>query len=167
MFSQGLKCLEPLDVLDEIWRPLPLIYRLKKKSDGPLQTLELDQNKSHNVIAKLTYDITLSCPMDFVKFPFDQQDCIFEMILDEGLNGNVTIYTHHVMFTMDLVKQDFTPSEFSYDYKVYKNIVYNSTGKGPAQPFSWTLGHFHSNWMILISNSILQPKLAVPRKPIT
>ena len=103
--------------------------------------------------------------MDFVKFPFDQQDCIFEMILDEGLNGNVTIYTHHVMFTMDLVKQDFTPSEFSYDYKVYKNIVYNSTGKGPAQPFSWTLGHFHSNWMI--SNSILQPKVAVPRKPIT
>ena len=136
MFSQALKCLAPLDVLDEIWRPLPLIYRLKKKSDGPLQTLELDQNKSHNVIAKLTYDITLSCPMDFVKFPFDQQDCIFEMILDEGLNGNVTIYTHHVMFTMDLVKQDFTPSEFSYDYKVYGNIFYNSTSKRPAQPFS-------------------------------
>ena len=142
MFSQGLKCLEPLDVLDEIWRPLPLIYRLKKKSDGPLQTLELNQNKSHNVIAKLTYDITLSCPMDFVKFPFDQQDCIFEMILDEGLNGNVTIYTHHVMFTMDLVKQDFTPSEFSYDYKVYEKCSTTLQVNGQPSPLARRWGIF-------------------------
>ena len=70
--------------------------------------------------------------MDFVKFPFDQQDCIFEMILDEGLNGNVTIYTHYVMFTMDLVKQDFTPSEFSYDYKVYKKIATHQLKGNPS-----------------------------------
>ena len=56
--------------------------------------------------------------MDFAKFPFDQQNCTVEMILDEVLHGNVTIVTGAVMFTSQLVHQKFTPSEFSYDYKV-------------------------------------------------
>ena len=75
-------------------------------------------------MAKTTSDITLSCPMDFAKFPFDQQSCKFEMILDEVLNGNLTIYTGYVVFTAQAVRQKFEPSEFSYDYKVsYRNLI--------------------------------------------
>ena len=81
-------------------------------------------NKVNNNMAKTTSDITLSCPMDFAKFPFDQQNCIFEMILDEVLNGNVTIYTGFVMFTAEAVQQKFEPSEFSYDYKVYQELIF-------------------------------------------
>ena len=102
----------------EIWKPIPLTYRLKNQKDGALQLLELSRNATKNVIAKTTSDITLSCPMDFSKFPFDQQSCKFEMILDEVLNGNLTIQTGVVMFTAQIVQQKFEPSEFSYDYKV-------------------------------------------------
>ena len=112
------KCSVPLTILTEIWKPLPFTYRLKNKKDGALQILELSRNAPTNVITKTTSDVTLSCPMDFAKFPFDQQSCIFEMILDEVLNGNLTIYTGEVMFTAQIVQQKFEPSEFSYDYKV-------------------------------------------------
>ena len=93
------KCSVPLTVLTEIWKPLPLTYRLKNKEDGAVQILELSRDATNNVVSKTTSDITLGCPMDFAKFPFDQQSCKFEMILDEVLNGNLTIYTGAVMFT--------------------------------------------------------------------
>ena len=95
-----------------------MTYRLKNQKDGALKILELNRDGYHNVIVKTTKDITVSCPMDFAKFPFDQQNCTVEMILDEVLHGNVTIVTGDVMFTSQLVQQKFTPSEFSYDYKV-------------------------------------------------
>ena len=95
-----------------------MTYRLKSEKDGSLKIIELNGDELHNVIAKTTKDITVSCPMDFAKFPFDRQNCSVEMILDEVLHGNVTIVTGDVMFTSQLVKQKFTPSEFSYDYKV-------------------------------------------------
>ena len=115
---QVSRCSVPLTILPEIWKPIPLTYRLKNQKDGALQLLELSRNATKNVIAKTTSDITLSCPMDFSKFPFDQQSCKFEMILDEVLNGNLTIQTGAVMFTAQIVQQKFEPSEFSYDYKV-------------------------------------------------
>ena len=98
---------------------MPLTYRLKNKKEGAVQILELNkEDEFNNVFAKTTSDITLSCPMDFRKFPFDQQQCTFEMILDEVLNGNMTIYTGVVMFTAQVVQEKFEPSEFSYEYKV-------------------------------------------------
>ena len=107
--------------LTEIWRPLPLTFRIKKQKEGAIQIFELNRDEVNNVsknMAKTTSDMTLSCPMDFAKFPFDQQNCKLKMILDEVLNGNVTIYTGYVMFTSEAVEQKFEPSEFSYDYKV-------------------------------------------------
>ena len=98
-----------------------MTFRVKNEKEGALQICELNRDEVNNVnknMAKTTSDITLSCPMDFAKFPFDQQSCIFEMILDEVLNGNLTIYTGEVMFTAQIVQQKFEPSEFSYDYKV-------------------------------------------------
>ena len=118
---QVSRCSVPLTILPEIWKPIPLTYRLKNQKDGALQLLELSRNATKNVIAKTTSDITLSCPMDFSKFPFDQQSCKFEMILDEVLNGNLTIQTGAVMFTAQVVQQKFEPSEFSYDYKVQEH----------------------------------------------
>ena len=113
------KCSAPLTSLTDLWRPMPLTYRLKNKKEGAVQILELNkEDEFNNVFAKTTSDITLSCPMDFRKFPFDQQQCTFEMILDEVLNGNMTIYTGVVMFTAQVVQEKFEPSEFSYEYKV-------------------------------------------------
>ena len=98
-----------------------MTFRIKKQKEGAIQIFELNQDEVNNVsknMAKTTSDMTLSCPMDFAKFPFDQQNCKLKMILDEVLNGNVTIYTRFVMFTSEAVEQKFEPSEFSYDYKV-------------------------------------------------
>ena len=98
-----------------------MTFRIKNQKKGELQIFELNKNEVKNVnnnMAKTTSDITLGCPMDFAKFPFDQQSCIFEMILDEVLNGNLTIYTGYVMFVAQAVQKKFEPSEGSYDYKV-------------------------------------------------
>ena len=35
--------------------------------------------ENHTVTFYLKADITIGCPMDFSSFPFDQQNCIFEM----------------------------------------------------------------------------------------
>ena len=72
-----------------------------------------------NVLFKSISNIYLRCPMYFAKFPFDDQSCIFEMVLDEVLHVNMTLHTLAAAIT----ERDFHPSEQSYDYEVGNDIL--------------------------------------------
>ena len=119
---QATRCSAPLEYLPGVWRPLPFINRLKDIKNDPLfgnGILELDSEKSIlgdsiNVLLKSISNIYLRCPMYFAKFPFDDQSCIFEMVLDEVLHPNLSLYTDQAAIT----ERDFQPSEQSYNYKV-------------------------------------------------
>ena len=50
--------------------------------------------------------------MYFVKFPFDDHSCIFEMLLDEVLHVNMTLSTEEA--SLRIVQA----SEQSYEYEV-------------------------------------------------
>lgn len=85
---------------------------------GAVDILELNTTEERfNVNTKSLSDITLSCPMDFAKFPFDDQTCFFEMILDEILDANLTLRTRDA--ALHMFGERFKPSEQSYGYKVW------------------------------------------------
>ena len=84
---------------------------------GAVDILELNTTEERfNVNSKSLSDITLSCPMDFAKFPFDHQTCFFEMILDEILDANLTLRTQNA--ALHMFGEGFKPSEQSYGYEV-------------------------------------------------
>ena len=123
---QVTRCSAPLQDLAGVWRPLPFINRLKSFKNDPLfghGILELDSEKiilkePVNVLFKSISNIYLRCPMYFAKFPFDDQSCIFEMVLDEVLHVNMTLHTQIAAIT----ERDFHPSEQSYNYEVSNGI---------------------------------------------
>ena len=86
---------------------------------GAVDILELNTTEDRfNVNTKSLSDITLSCPMSFAKFPFDDQTCVFEMILDEVLDANLTLRTQKAALTFQMFGGAFKPSEQSYEYEV-------------------------------------------------
>ena len=86
---------------------------------GAVDILELNTTEDRfNVNTKSLQDITLSCPMNFAKFPFDDQTCDFEMILDEVLDANLTLCTHKAALAFQMFGEGFKPSEQSYEYEV-------------------------------------------------
>ena len=130
---QATRCSAPLEYLPHVWRPLPFINRQDKKNDPLFQNgiLELDAEKAIlgepvNVLLKTLSNIHLRCPMYFAKFPFDDQSCIFEMVLDEVLHKNMTLYTDKAQ----LAFSNLQPSEQSYDYKVGEGIITIKRGRG-------------------------------------
>ena len=91
---------------------------MKEENKGALDILELNTTAGFNVNRKSISDITISCPMNFAKFPFDDQKCAFRMILDENLDSNVTLRTKHIALAFQMFGPGFKPSEQSYRYKV-------------------------------------------------
>ena len=117
---QATRCSAPLKCLPHVWRPLLFINRLKNIKNDPLfgnGILEI-LREPVNVLLKYQANIYLRCPMYFAKFPFDDQSCLFEMVLDEVLHVNMTLYTKKAAIT----SRHFQPSEQSYDYKVGDGI---------------------------------------------
>ena len=108
----------PLTSLPEIWQPTIFIKHLKEEKKGALDILELNKTVGFNLNRKSISDITISCPMNFAKFPFDDQKCAFRMILDETLDSNVTLRTKKIALPYQMFGHGFKPSEQSYRYKV-------------------------------------------------
>ena len=112
------RCSVPLTSLPGIWQPTLFIKHLKEENKGALDILELNTTAGFNVNRKSISDITISCPMNFAKFPFDDQKCAFRMILDETLDFNVTLRTKKIALPFQMFGHGFKPSEQSYRYKV-------------------------------------------------
>ena len=80
---QVSRCSAPVAILPDIWQPSIFIEHLKDKRMGAIDILELNSTEDRfNVNTKSFLDITISCLMNFAKFPFDNQKCTFKMILD-------------------------------------------------------------------------------------
>ena len=113
---QVSRCSAPVAILPEIWQPSIFIEHLKNKKMGAIDILELNSTEDRfNVNTKSFLDITISCPMNFVKFPFDNQKCTFKMILDEILDPHLTLRTQNIAL---MFADGFKSSEQSYEYEV-------------------------------------------------
>lgn len=114
---QVSRCSAPVAILPEIWQPSIFIEHLKDKKMGAIDILELNSTEDRfNVNTKSFLDITISCPMNFAKFPFDNQKCTFKMILDEILDPHLTLHTQNIAL---MFGDGFKSSEQSYEYEVW------------------------------------------------
>ena len=67
----------------------PIIAKMGLASSKPVDGISFLWNRSI-VWSKIEWRVTVSCPFDFVNFPFDAHTCPFKMVLP--FDGNLTVY---------------------------------------------------------------------------
>ena len=104
-----------------------------KKAYSNQEVMKLKKNQSTVVTHISDNEITLTCPMNFKRFPFDEQYCdlhIFELHMPPSKKFNIT--TQKMKLGSNF--RDFLPTVRDYEYTLLPAATSEFTMKAPGRP---------------------------------